>query len=73
MIRALFASLGLAAALTFSTGGSAQQGPHGTGKQARAMLDRVVASVKADQALERTPINPYHIRRPQSNLRIRRV
>ena len=37
-------------ALTLATAASAQQAPFGTAAEARAMLERVVAAVKADKA-----------------------
>ena len=40
-----------AAALTLSTAVFAQQGQTGTAQEARAMLDKAVAAVKADQAV----------------------
>ena len=47
MLRNLMIGAISAAALTFSTGAFAQQG--GTAEEARAMLDKAVAAVKADQ------------------------
>jgi hypothetical protein len=41
----------IAAALFISTQATAQQGQLGTAQEARAMLDRAVAAVKADQAV----------------------
>ena len=49
MLRNLMIGAISAAALTFSTGAFAQQG--GTAQEARAMLDKAVAAVKADQAV----------------------
>jgi signal transduction histidine kinase len=48
-----FSSLTTMALLCFgvSTSALAQQGPLGTAKEARAMLDKAVAAVKADQAV----------------------
>src|SRR5262245_38452389 len=40
-----------AAALTFATAVFAQQGQTGTAQEARAMLEKAVAAVKADQAV----------------------
>ena len=47
MLRNLMIGAISAAALTFSTGAFAQQG--GTPEEARAMLNKAVAAVKADQ------------------------
>jgi hypothetical protein len=46
-------TLAVAALLCFgvSTGAFAQQGPLGTAQEARAMLDKAVAAIKADQAV----------------------
>jgi hypothetical protein len=49
MLRNLMIGAISAAALTFSTGAFAQQG--GTAQEARGMLDKAVAAVKADQAV----------------------
>jgi hypothetical protein len=51
MIRSLTMAAAAAAALTFSTTVFAQQGPLGTAQEAKAMLDKAVAAVKADQAV----------------------
>ena len=49
MLRNLMIGAISVAALTFSTGAFAQQG--GTAQEARGMLDKAVAAVKADQAV----------------------
>ena len=49
MLRNLMIGAISAAALTFSTGAFAQQG--GTAQEARGMLDKAVAAVKADQTV----------------------
>ena len=49
MLRTLMISAVSAAALTFSAATFAQQGQFGTPQEARAMLDKAVAAVKADQ------------------------
>ena len=49
MLRNLMIGAISAAALTFSTGAFAQQG--GTAQEARGMLDKAVAAVKADQVV----------------------
>jgi Single Cache domain 2 len=49
MLRNLMIGAISAAALTFSTGAFAQQG--GTAQEARGMLDKTVAAVKADQVV----------------------
>ena len=48
MIRRLMMAALPAAALTLSAAAFAQQG-HGTAQEAKAMLDKVVAAVKADK------------------------
>jgi signal transduction histidine kinase len=49
MIRRLMIGAVSAAALTLSTVAFAQQGQFGTAQEARALLDRAVAAVKADK------------------------
>ena len=49
MLRTLMISAVSAAALTFSAATFAQQGQFGTPQEARAMLDKAVVAVKADQ------------------------
>ena len=52
LVTVLASTLTLAAAaLTLSTAVFAQQGQTGTAQEARAMLDKAVAAVKADQAV----------------------
>jgi hypothetical protein len=51
MVRTLIIGLTSAAALTLSAAVVAQQGQIGTPQQARAMLARATAAVKADQAV----------------------
>jgi len=52
LVTVLASTLTLAAAaLTLSTAVFAQQGQTGTAQEARAMLDKAVAAVKADQAI----------------------
>jgi Single Cache domain 2 len=52
MVRTLIiGAASAAAALTFSAASFAQQGQLGTAQEARAMLDKAVAAVKADQAV----------------------
>jgi hypothetical protein len=51
MIRTVVISALSAAALTLSTGVFAQQGQVGTAAEAKAMLEKAVAAVKADQAV----------------------
>jgi hypothetical protein len=45
----LIIAVGSAAALTLSTAAFAQQGQSGTAQEARAMLDKAVAAIKADR------------------------
>ena len=49
MLRTLMISAVSGAALTFSAATFAQQGQFGTPQEARAMLDKAVVAVKADQ------------------------
>ena len=49
MFRTLIIGAMSAAAITLSTTALAEQGQFGTGQEARAMLDKAVAAVKADQ------------------------
>ena len=49
MLRTLMIGAVSAAALTFSAATFAQQGQFGTPQEARAMLDKAVVAVKADQ------------------------
>ena len=49
MVRTLIIGVGSAAALMLSTAAFAQQGPLGSAQEARAMLDKAVAAVKADR------------------------
>ena len=51
MVRTLIIGIAAAAALTISAGAVAQQGQVGTPKEARAMLDKAAAAVKADEAV----------------------
>jgi hypothetical protein len=51
MIRTLTIGALSAAAVTLSAAAIAQQGQLGTAQEARAMLDKAVAAVKADQAV----------------------
>jgi Single Cache domain 2 len=51
MLRSLMIGAISAAALTFSTGAFAQQAQFGTAAEAKALLDKAVAAVKADQAV----------------------
>jgi signal transduction histidine kinase len=51
MVRTLIIGGVSAAVLTLSAAVFAQQGPLGTAQEARAMLDKAVAAVKADQAV----------------------
>ena len=50
MLRQLMLSVGLVVALTLSTAAIAQQAQFGTAAEAKAMLERAVAAVKADKA-----------------------
>jgi hypothetical protein len=50
MLHQLMLSVGLVVALTLSTAASAQQAQFGTAAEAKAMLERAVAAVKADKA-----------------------
>ena len=50
MIRSLMFGAASAAALTISTAAFAQQGQFGSAREAKAMLDKAVAAVKADKA-----------------------
>jgi hypothetical protein len=49
MVRTLIIGVGSAAALVLSTAAFAQQGPLASAQDARAMLDKAVAAVKADR------------------------
>jgi Single Cache domain 2 len=51
MTRRLIIAAAAATVLTLSTAAFAQQGQLGTGQEARAMLGKAVAAVKADQAV----------------------
>ena len=51
MIRALMIGAVSAAAFTLASGVLAQQGQVGTPEEAKAMLDKAIAAVKADQAV----------------------
>jgi single cache domain-containing protein len=51
MLRALIISAASSAALTLSAATFAQQGQFGGPQEARAMLDKAVATAKADQAV----------------------
>ena len=51
MLRTLIISAVLGAALTLSAATFAQQGQFGAPQEAKAMLDKAVATVKADQAV----------------------
>src|SRR5271166_5302292 len=51
MLRNLMIGAISAAALTFSAGTFAQQAQFGTAAEAKALLDKAVAAVKADQAV----------------------
>src|SRR5579862_5854096 len=51
MFRTVMVAAASAAALTLSPTAFAQQGQLGTAQEARAMLDKAVAAVKADQAV----------------------
>jgi signal transduction histidine kinase len=51
MVRTLIIGGVSAAVLTLSAAVFAQQGPLGTAQEARAMLDKAVAAIKADQAV----------------------
>jgi Single Cache domain 2 len=51
MIRAVMIGAVSAAAFTLASGALAQQGQLGTPQEAKAMLDKAVAAVKADQAV----------------------
>src|SRR5438132_8196538 len=51
MVRTLIIGVVSAAVLTLSAAVFAQQGQFGTPQEARAMLDKAVAAVKADQAV----------------------
>ena len=51
MVRTFMIAAAAATVLTFSPTAFAQQGQTGTAQEARAMLDKAVAAVKADQAV----------------------
>jgi hypothetical protein len=51
MVRTFMITMASAAILTLSGAAFAQQGQLGTAQEARAMLDKAVAAVKADQAV----------------------
>lgn len=57
MVRSVMISALTAAALALSTGVLAQQGQLGTAQEARAMLDKAVAAVKADEAVALAKFN----------------
>ena len=57
MIRILTIGVVSAVALTLSASAFAQQGQFGTAQDARAMLDKTVAAVKADEAMALAMIN----------------
>jgi hypothetical protein len=57
MLGRLFTALLVAAAVAVSTPGYAQKGEYGTAAEAKAMLEKTVAAIKADKAKALAMIN----------------